>query len=134
MVLLRTTYMECLAPTTAPVLSSPLPGASVSVERLSADNYLPLFRAVGDPLRWAGRTNMGPLALQAVLAAPATQIAVLRMHGQAAGFCEFDVMAHGDSELVYFGVIPGMQKKRLGPFLLDAALRAHWQQHAPRRI
>jgi GNAT superfamily N-acetyltransferase len=57
----------------------------------------------------------------------------LRLEREPVGLCEFDGVGKGDIELKHFGLIPGAQGYRLGPYLLDWALRSIWQDR-PGRI
>ena len=134
MALLRTTFLERLGPPKGPAIPPPMPGLAVSKRTLSVDDYLDLFQAVGGPLGWDGRSKMSHRDLAAFLDRPTTDIFVLTANGIRAGFCEFGRARPPDSEIVYFGLIPSMQGMRLGPYLLDTALRSHWREHAPNRI
>ncbi|WP_292469832.1 GNAT family N-acetyltransferase [Mesorhizobium sp.] len=71
--------------------------------------------------------------LETLLASASTHIHVLRVDGEAAGFCEFNDVGQQAIELVHFGLVPAFQGRRLGPFLLDQALRAAWL-HQPERL
>ena len=71
--------------------------------------------------------------LETLLVDDATHIHVLRVDGEAAGFCEFNNVGQAAIELVHFGLVPAVQGKQLGPFLLDQGLRAAWS-HKPQRL
>ncbi|MDX8451591.1 GNAT family N-acetyltransferase [Mesorhizobium sp. VK9D] len=133
MVDLLVTYMEMLAPPQGAPRASPLPDAIVARERLGLSSYLDLYQAVGGPVQWDQRLRMAEVELETVLAAASTHIHVLRVDGEAAGFCEFNNVGEAAIELVHFGLVPAFQGKRLGPFLLDRALRAAWS-HRPERL
>jgi len=133
MVDLLVTYMEMLAPPQGAPLASPSPVAIVARERLDLSSYLDLYRAVGGPVQWDQRLRMPEAELETLLADDATHIHVLRVAGEAGGFCEFNNVGEAAIELVHFGLVPGFQGKRLGPFLLDRALRAAWS-HGPERL
>ncbi|TPI49947.1 GNAT family N-acetyltransferase [Mesorhizobium sp. B2-9-1] len=133
MVDLLVTYMEMLAPPQGVPLASPSPVAVVARERPDLSGYLDLYRAVGGPVQWDQRLRMSEADLEKLLADDATHIHVLRVAGEAAGFCEFNNVGEEAVELVHFGLVPAFQGKRLGPFLLDQALRAAWS-HRPRRL
>jgi ribosomal protein S18 acetylase RimI-like enzyme len=126
MMTLLTTYMELMAlPDRAP-LSSPLAEARIDRETLAPADYLDIWRSVGEPLLWDGRLGMSALALHAFLTAPTTHLYVLRYNGSPIGLCEFDRVGEADVELTHFGLIPQAQGRRLGPYLLDYALRRIW--------
>ncbi|MDX3977959.1 GNAT family N-acetyltransferase [Shinella sp.] len=131
---LLVTYMElCTPPLDRPALPAPSTDLEIRAERLSLGDYLSLYQAVGEPLTWDQRLRMPQDALAQLLSAPSTIIFVLREAGQPVGLCEFDAANEQDIELVHFGLVPAAYGRRLGPFLLDTALRAAWQT-ATRRI
>ena len=117
----------------APASVKPVAGATVALERLNSASYIILYRAVGGPVQWDQRLRMAAGGLERLLALPSTHIHVLRVEGVAAGLCEFNGVGQPDVELVHFGLVPAFQGRRLGPFLLDRALRAVWS-HAPQRV
>ncbi|NVD41027.1 GNAT family N-acetyltransferase [Ensifer sp. HO-A22] len=133
MVQLLVTYMEMRTRPTGEPLPSPVENAAFALQRLEAEPFLSLYRAVGEPLRWDQRLRMSADTLDAFLRSPSTAVYTLRVDGRAVGLCEFDRVESSDIELTHFGLIPDMQGRRLGPYLLDAALRAVWDR-APQRI
>ena len=133
MVDLLVTYMEMLVPPQGAPPASPLPGASVARERLDLSSYLDLYLAVGGPVQWDQRLRMLEAELEMLLAVASTHIHMLCVDGEAAGFCEFNGVGEAAIELVHFGLVPTFQGKRLGPFLLDRALRAAWS-YRPQRL
>lgn len=133
MVQLLVTYMEMrVRPTGAPLLS-PVENTAFGLERLPVEQFLSLYSAVGEPLRWDQRLRMPADALDAFLGSPSTAVYILRVGGQPVGLCEFDAVDTTEIELTHFGLIPEMQGKRLGPYLLNGALRAIWDR-APSRV
>jgi ribosomal protein S18 acetylase RimI-like enzyme len=100
--------------------------ARVGKETLAPASYLALWRRVGEPLGWDERLLMSPGALQEFLDRPTTWVYVLRLDGAPMGLCEFDGVGRAEVELTHFGLVPEAQGKRLGPYLLDHALRQIW--------
>lgn len=133
MVQLLVTYMEMHVRPAGEPLPSPVENAVLALERLEAEQFLSLYRAVGEPLRWDQRLRMPADDLDAFLHSPSTAIYVLRIEGQPVGLCEFHRVDTADIELTHFGLIPEMQGRRLGPYLLNGALRAIWDR-APDRV
>ncbi|TRD00351.1 GNAT family N-acetyltransferase [Mesorhizobium sp. WSM4303] len=133
MVDLLVTYMEMRQADPAPARVSPAACASVALERLDSASYISLYRAVGEPVQWDQWLRMAAEDLERLLALPSTRIHVLRVEGVAACLCEFNGVGQPDVELVHFGLVPAFQGRKLGPFLLDQALRAVWS-HAPQRV
>jgi ribosomal protein S18 acetylase RimI-like enzyme len=133
MVTLLVTYMEMIAPPQEVVPSPSNIAVQIDREVLDQTSYLCLYRAVGELPRWDQRLRMPNSNLQAFLSAHTTHIFVLRLDGQAVGLCEFDGVGKTQIELTNFGLIPDVQGQRLGPYLLDRALRVVWS-YAPSRI
>ena len=126
---LLVTYMELRdPPANRPALPAPSAGLSIQPERLSVADYVALYREVGTPLDWDSRLRLPQEALVAFLSALSTRIYVLREAGKAVGFCEFDAVDTPDIELTHFGLVPAAYGRRLGPFLLDTAMRAVWSE------
>ncbi|NRP16816.1 hypothetical protein LPJGGPFB_00031 [Ensifer adhaerens] len=133
MVQLLVTYMEMNVRPAGEPLPSPVENAVLALERLEAEQFLSLYRAVGEPLRWDQRLLMPAQDLDAFLHSPSTAIYVLRIEGQPVGLCEFHRIDTADIELTHFGLIPEMQGRRLGPYFLNGALHAIWDR-APDRV
>lgn len=133
MVDLLVSYLEMTAPPSSAPVPAPMANIGVARERLTRADYLALYRAVGDAVQWDQRLRLPVMELDALLYDDATHIHVLRSDGVASGLAEFERVGSDEVEMVNFGLVPAMQGKRLGPFLLDRALRAVWQ-HRPRRI
>lgn len=131
---LLVTYMELQEPSAGrPVLPVPVAHLTVQPERLSVEDYLLLYREIGTSLTWDSRLHMSQAVLAAFLSAPSTVTFVLREAGRAIGLCEFDAADTDDIELTHFGLVPAAYGRRIGPWLLDMALRAIWGE-ATRRI
>jgi ribosomal protein S18 acetylase RimI-like enzyme len=127
------TYMELLEPPAGSEIPAPIASVCIERERLGPRDYLSLYQSVGEPLRWDQRLLMPLTELDVFLRRPSTDLYVLRDRKRAIGLCEFDGAGKPDVELTNFGLVPEAQGKRLGPFLLDRALRAVWSRE-PRRI
>ncbi len=126
MVELLVTYMEMRTQPAGEALPPPIEHAAVASERPDAAAFLSLYRAVGEPLRWDQRLQMPAADLGGFLSSPAAGFYILRLNGRAIGLCEFDRVDTPDIELTHFGLIPEAYGRKLGPFLLDSALRAVW--------
>jgi GNAT superfamily N-acetyltransferase len=126
-----TTYLEMLAPPVRPETVPPAPQDAV-VEKLSfptRDEYLYFYRSVGDDLGWVDRRLMPPETLQHILQDPGTEVYVLRVEGEPAGFAELDRRHTGQIELVYFGLFPQFIGRGLGRYLLDWIIDRAWSYH-----
>jgi ribosomal protein S18 acetylase RimI-like enzyme len=130
---LLVTYMEMTTPPSASEVPPPLPGTSLRQECLGVTDYLELYRTIGQPLQWDQRLRTASAALEAFLGSPQTSLSVLRLHGSSVGLCEFEGIGRPDVELTHFGLVPAVQGRGLGPYLLDRALRTIWSK-TPDRI
>lgn len=133
MVAITVTYMEMTTPPAGAAAAPPRADAAIAREMLAREAYVALYKAVGGPLNWDDRLRMKPGALEAFLASATTDIHVLRLGGRPVGFCELDRSGAPDIEITNFGLVSAAQGERLGPYLLDHALRQAWS-HGPRRL
>ena len=119
----------------APAPAPPRGGPEFIVsERPALAEYLTLYRAVGEPLRWDQRLKMPEAELAALLNGETLDIYVLRDAAERPlGFCEFDRASFPDIELKNFGLIRQAYGQGLGSWLLNVALREEWQ-FGPTRI
>lgn len=125
---LLVTYMELLTqPPRAAVHPAPSANLEIRAEHPSVEDYLSLYRAIGEPLTWDLRLRMPVEAVAQFLSAPSTRTFILREEGQPVGLCEFDAAEAEDVELTHFGLVPAAYGRRLGPFLLANALYAVWR-------
>ncbi|MEP9372990.1 GNAT family N-acetyltransferase [Mesorhizobium sp. KR1-2] len=133
MVDLLVTYLEMTDAPQGAVFPAPVAAARIERETLDPAEYVALYRAVGEPLNWDMRLRMPAEELRDFLTNPATHVYVLRVDGRAVGLCEFDGVGQPEVELVHFGLIADVQGQKLGPCLLDRALREVWS-HATQRV
>jgi len=127
---IQVTYLELREPTPAPIQRP----ERVTRERLNIDDYLALYRKVGERLRWDQRLRMPEADLASLLASENLHLYVLRnAGGSALGFCELDGSSFPEIEIKNFGLVPEAQGRGLGPWLLSAALHEEWKSN-PSRI
>ena len=77
---------------------------------------------------WFERRLVDDAALAALIAKPTIEIFVLYVRGVPAGFFELDTAALRETKLCYFGLIPDFIGRRLGPYLLQAAIDQAWSR------
>lgn len=128
MVRLLVNYMEQRDAPCGRALPPPRSDATVRIETPSTGDYLDLYREVGEPVQWDDRYRMSSDALSAFLQDAATTIFVLSVGGAWVGLCEACLTPPGEAEITNFGLVPRVQGQKLGPFLLDHALRALWSR------
>ena len=121
------TYLEMPARPVLPRIPPPLSKlALMRAEECTVSFYRYLYETVGTPWLWYERRLLDDEALLAEIVRPATEIFVLYVSGVPAGYFELDTAAEGETELRYFGLIPQFIGRRLGPFLLQAAIEQAW--------
>ena len=154
----RTTYLEMKARPAAEPIAPP---DGCAVERWlepGIAEYRELFSAVGGAWGWSGRLIMEEGELAAVLRAGTTEIYRLRRRGETAGFAELDrgrpspegrpaalrrgpprgdaattaARRGGQTEIAYFGLLPGFIGRGLGGFLLNWAIHRAWLMETER--
>ena len=123
------TYLEMLARPTGRRVPAPLEKlALMHAEACTVSFYRYLYDTVGEPWLWFERRMIGDLALAAQIHKPTIEIFVLYVRGVPAGFFELDTAAARETKLCYFGHIPDFIGRRLGPYLLQAAIDRAWSR------
>jgi GNAT superfamily N-acetyltransferase len=123
------TYLEMLARPVGRRVAAPLEKlALMQAEACPVSFYRYLYDTVGEPWLWFERRMIGDLALAAQIGKPTIEIFVLYVRGVPAGFFELDTAAARETKLCYFGLIPDFIGRRLGPYLLQAAIDRAWSR------
>src|SRR5215813_12380725 len=102
--------------------------ALMRAENCTVSFYRYMYDTVGRPWLWFERRLIDDTALSALLANPTIEIFVLYVRGVPAGFFELDVALPRETKLCYFGLIPDFIGRRLGPYLLQAAIDQAWSR------
>ena len=123
------TYLEMLERPARPRVPAPLHTLAVMrAEDCTVSFYRYLYDTVGEPWLWFERRIIDDAALAAQIHRPTIEIFVLHVHGAPAGFFELDTAAARETKLCYFGLIPDFIGRRLGPYLLQAAIDRAWSR------
>jgi len=125
----KVTYLEMFE--RPPPLPSPPPLGKIALMRAEACTvsfYRYLYETVGTPWVWFERRLWSDAALAAELGKETTEIFVLFAGGVPAGYFEIDVADPRETELRYFGLAPEFIGRKLGPFLLNAAIERAWSR------
>ena len=118
-------------PKPAPVPPAPL--RLVPWKAPTTEAYRTLFRRVGEPWLWFSRLVMDDAALMAIIHDPAVEIyAVTDPRGVEVGLLELDFRALPDCELAFFGLIPALNGKGLGRWLMAQAKALAWRKDVTR--
>ena len=102
--------------------------ALMQAEACTVSFYRYLYDTVGEPWLWFERRMIDDAALAAQIGKPTMEIFVLYVGGVPAGFFELDTAAPRETKLCYFGLIPDFIGRRLGPYLLQAAIDRAWSR------
>ncbi|MGA8402009.1 MAG: GNAT family N-acetyltransferase [Stellaceae bacterium] len=127
------TYLEMFE--RPPARHRPAPLGKLALMRAEACTvsfYRYLYETVGTPWLWFERRQWSDAALAAVLAKPTTELFVLFVGGVPAGYFELDAAEPRQTELCYFGLMADFIGRRLGPFLLNAAIEQAWSRPVER--
>jgi GNAT superfamily N-acetyltransferase len=117
------TYLEMLARPAPRQFPAPLEKlALMRAENCTVSFYRYLYNTVGEPWLWFERRLINDGALAAQILNPQIEIFVLYVRGVPAGYFELDTAAPRDTKLCYFGLVPDFIGRRLGPYLLQAAI------------
>ena len=123
------TYLEMLARPAGRRVPAPLEKlALMRTENCTVSFYRYLYSTVGEPWLWFERRLVGDAALVRQIQKPTIEIFVLYVRGVPAGFFELDTAAPRETKLCYFGLIPDFIGRRLGPYLLQAAIDQAWSR------
>src|SRR5437763_16270214 len=123
------TYLEVLDRPVGRRVPAPLDKlALMRAESCTISFYRYLYDTVGKPWLWFERRLIDDAALAALIARPTIEIFVLYVGGVPAGFFELDTAAPRETKLCYFGLIPDFTGRRLGPYLLQAAIDQAWSR------
>ena len=121
------TYLEMLERPVGRRVPAPLEKLALMLaENCTVSFYRYLYGAVGEPWLWFERRLLDDAALAEILGKPTIEIFVLYVRGVPAGYFELDTAAPRETKLLYFGLIPDFIGRRLGPYLLQAAIDRAW--------
>lgn len=126
------THLEMLErPRPAPIPPAPLRLVPWKQQDLGA--YRTLFRRVGTPWLWFSRLVMADSDLAAILHDPAVEIyAVTDPRGTEVGLLELDFRSLPNCELSFFGLVPELNGKGLGRWLMAQAKSLAWRKGVER--
>ncbi|WP_328690865.1 GNAT family N-acetyltransferase [Streptomyces caniferus] len=85
-----------------------------------------LHTAVGRHVNWTDRLTWSYAQWAAHLGRPGVETWVAYEHGTPAGFIELAAEADGSVEIVYFGLVPDFQGRRIGGHLLTYGTERAW--------
>jgi len=113
-------------PSPAPLVPAPL--TLVPWKRPSAAKYRALFERVGAPWLWFSRLVISEAQLLDIIHDDAVAIwAVCDRAGIEVGILELDFRTEGACEIAFFGLVPELNGKGYGRWLMAQAMAAAWR-------
>lgn len=91
-----------------------------------AGRYLDLFRRVGAPWLWCGRLTLAAEALAALMDDPKVEPAIVWRGSDMVAITELDRRIPGETEIVYFGLVPEETGAGLGRAVMARLLERAW--------
>jgi GNAT superfamily N-acetyltransferase len=131
------TIVTSLEMTQRPALR-PMPASDLRLERWAVpalDKYRMLYRRVGEPWLWFSRLVMTDADLAAIIHDPDVMIwAAADRRGIEVGILELDFRVAGQCEIAFFGLIPALNGKGHGRWLMAMALQLGWARPGVERM
>ena len=123
------TIVTSLEMTQRPLLR-PLPTSQLQLVRWqkpALEKYRALYRRVGEPWLWFSRLVMPDGELTAIIHDDGVKIwAVTDQAGIELGILELDFRADGQCEIGFFGLVPELNGKGHGRWMMAIALQSAW--------
>ena len=97
---------------------------SIQLERWKnpvAEDYLELYKEVGNAWGWSGRLLKSPEELDDILESTNNEVWLFEVENEVAGFFEL-IRLEQETEIVYLGLKPGWIGKGLGKKLIQVAI------------
>ena len=102
------------------------------VKKISVEEYRSVYISVGNPYGWFDRVLMEDGELERILDDPGTEVYILKVLGEIAGYCEIDRREGEDVEISFLALRKEFQGKHLGWYLLNRALGEAWKENTVR--
>jgi hypothetical protein len=129
----QTTYLEMFAPPRV-VVRPPRDDVDVArIERPSIEFYRWLYKSVGAAFGWVDRLMMPEDELRRIIDDDRTNIYILRVAGQTAGYAELDRRTEPQIEIAYFGLFTEFLGLGLGKYFLNWVVHKAWS-FQPQRL
>lgn len=101
----------------------------------TAEKYRTLYRRIGEPWLWFSRLELTDVDLLQIIHDPAVRVwAVLDRRGIEVGILELDFRQPGQCEIAFFGLVPELNGKGHGKWLMAMALQLGWAEAGVQRM
>ena len=87
---------------------------------------------IGNEYYWMDRADWSRAQWRDDLAQPGTELWILRVDGEEAGYYHLTQPAPGTREIVYLGLLSGFEGQGLGAHLVTCAVERAWESGADR--
>lgn len=121
----KTFYLEMLNRPDLGTLQTPYESTVDKWESPEVEEYLKMYKEVGDDWGWTGRTQISKEELKNTLSSSNNHIYELKVNNCRAGFIEL-IEKETEVEILYFGLLKNYIGKGLGGFLLKWGILKAW--------
>ncbi len=127
----QVTYMERKTP---PVKEANAPHGSTKIkfvrtQDIQVEDYRKLYRKVGEHWLWWERLALTDCVLGKIISNECTEINLLQVNQEIAGFTELDTTNNKIPAIRYFGLIPKFIGQHLGSFMMQTLLNQAWHKN-----
>lgn len=109
---------------------APLPDAPLTLRKaahISVQDYRTLFRLVGARWLWFSRLTQSDKEIEQILSDPHIALFIIEdRKGESAGLLELDFRIPSACEIVYLGLVPTLNGKGFGKWLMAQCLMLSW--------
>ena len=115
-----------------------LPASELRLEQWhapTAEKYRTLYRRIGEPWLWFSRLALTDADLLQIIHDPAVRVwAVSDRRGIEVGILELDFRRVGQCEIAFFGLVPELNGKGHGKWLMAMAFQLGWAEAGVQRM
>jgi GNAT superfamily N-acetyltransferase len=102
------------------------------IENITVDEYLDLYRRIGENWLWFSRLNMNEIELSQIIDDPKVVFFTLMKNGVKHALLELDFRKSGECELVFFGLTKELIGSGTGRYLMNHAIDVAWSHDITR--
>ncbi len=102
-------------------------------KNISTDEYLSLYKNVGEKWGWTGRLLLKPEELKNILNSDLSSVYKFHLGDELLGFVEFSLSEFPEIEISYLGLLPEYAGKGIGKIFLQSVLQLVWSLN-PNRV
>lgn len=122
----KTYYLEMLNQPDYGILYKPEESKIDKWINPKSNDYLKMYKEVGDDWGWTGRTKISESELESILKSSNNHIYELKIKNNRAGFIELFEKSNNEVEIIYFGLLKEYIGKGIGGYLLKWGILKAW--------